>query len=144
MIKKLADDEVKFKLAVSLHSAIDDIRSRIMPFSANFPLADLRESLEYWYSKTRSKITYEYVVWKGINDNKASVEALVKFCKYVPCKVNLIEYNPIDDGEFQQASPEAIDAYIKALEGNGIVAKVRRSRGKDIDAACGQLANKEA
>ena len=143
MIKKLADDEVKFKLAVSLHSAIDEIRSRIMPFSANFPLADLREALEYWYSKTKSKITYEYVVWKGINDNKVSVDALVKFCKYVPCKVNLIEYNPIDDGEFQQASEESINAYIKALSAIDIVAKVRRSRGKDIDAACGQLANKE-
>jgi 23S rRNA (adenine2503-C2)-methyltransferase len=143
MIKKLADDEVKFKLAVSLHSAIDEIRSRIMPFSANFPLADLREALEYWYSKTKSKITYEYVVWKGINDNKESVDALVKFCKYVPCKVNLIEYNPIDDGEFQQASEESINAYIKALSSIDIVAKVRRSRGKDIDAACGQLANKE-
>jgi len=143
MIKKLADDEVKFKLAVSLHSAIDEIRSRIMPFSANFPLSELRESLEYWYSKTKSKITYEYVVWKGINDNKESVDALVKFCKYVPCKVNLIEYNPIDDGEFQQASEESINAYIKALAAFDIVAKVRRSRGKDIDAACGQLANKE-
>ncbi|MFV8363258.1 23S rRNA (adenine(2503)-C(2))-methyltransferase RlmN [Flavobacterium sp. ZT3P35] len=144
MIKKLADDDVKFKLAVSLHSAIDEIRSRIMPFSANFPLVDLRESLEYWYRKTKSKISYEYVVWKDINDNKVSIDALVKFCKYVPCKVNLIEYNPIDDGEFQQASEEAINAYIKALEASGIVVKVRRSRGKDIDAACGQLANKEA
>jgi 23S rRNA (adenine2503-C2)-methyltransferase len=144
MIKKLADDEVKFKLAVSLHSAIDDIRSRIMPFSSNFPLADLRESLEYWYRKTGSKITYEYVVWKDINDNKESIDALVKFCKYVPCKVNLIEYNPIDDGEFQQASEASINAYIRALEANDIVVKVRRSRGKDIDAACGQLANKEA
>ena len=144
MIKKLADDEVKFKLAVSLHSAIDEIRSRIMPFSANFPLSELRESLEYWYHKTKSKITYEYVVWKGINDNKTSVDALVKFCKYVPCKVNLIEYNPIDDGEFQQASEESINAYINALAANDIVAKVRRSRGKDIDAACGQLANKES
>ena len=143
MIKKLADDEVKFKLAVSLHSAIDDIRSGIMPFSKNFPLADLRESLEYWYAKTKSRITYEYVVWEGINDDKASIDALVKFCKYVPCKVNLIEYNPIDDGEFQQASEESINAYIKALEANDIVVKVRRSRGKDIDAACGQLANKE-
>ena len=142
MIKKMADDEVKFKLAVSLHSAIDEVRAQIMPFSANFPLKDLRESLEYWYRKTKSKITYEYVVWKGINDSKEAVEALVKFCKYVPCKVNLIEYNPIDDGEFQQASSEAIDLYIKLLEKNGIVAKVRRSRGKDIDAACGQLANK--
>jgi 23S rRNA (adenine2503-C2)-methyltransferase len=144
MIKKLADDDVKIKLAVSLHSAIDEIRAKIMPFSKNFPLADLRESLEYWYRKTKSKISYEYVVWKGINDNKESIDALVKFCKYVPCKVNLIEYNPIDDGEFQQASEEATNAYIKALEASGIVVKVRRSRGKDIDAACGQLANKEA
>ena len=144
MIKKMADDEVKFNLAVSLHSAIDEIRSKIMPFSESFPLADLRESLEYWYRKTKSKISFEYVVWKGINDNKESVDALVKFCKYVPCKVNLIEYNPIDDGEFQQASEESINAYITALEASGIVVKVRRSRGKDIDAACGQLANKEA
>jgi 23S rRNA (adenine2503-C2)-methyltransferase len=144
MIKKLADDEVKFKLAVSLHSAIDEVRSKIMPFSKNFPLAELQESLEYWYAKTKSKVTYEYVVWKGINDSKKDIDAFVKFCKYVPCKVNLIEYNPIDDGEFQQADPEVIDAYIKALEANAIVAKVRRSRGKDIDAACGQLANKNA
>ena len=141
MIKKLADDEVKFKLAVSLHSAIDETRARIMPFSANFPLKELRESLEYWYRKTKSKVSYEYVVWKGINDDKASIDALVKFCKYVPCKVNLIEYNPIDDGEFQQASEESILAYIKALENIGVVVKVRRSRGKDIDAPCGQLAN---
>lgn len=143
MIRKMADDEVKFKLAVSLHSAIEEIRNRIMPFTKSFPLPELRESLEYWYHKTKSKITYEYVVWKGINDNKESIDALVKFCKYVPCKVNLIEYNPIDDGEFQQASPEIIEDYIKALAKNDIVAKVRRSRGKDIDAACGQLANKE-
>lgn len=142
MIKKMADDEVKFKLAVSLHSAVEEIRNHIMPFTKSFPLPELREALEYWYRKTKSKITYEYVVWGGINDDKKSIDALVKFCKYVPCKVNLIEYNPIDDGEFQQAAPEAIDAYIKALENAGIVAKVRRSRGKDIDAACGQLANK--
>ena len=142
MIKKMADDDVKVKLAVSLHSGIDEVRARIMPFTTNFPLKDLRESLEYWYQKTKSKITYEYVVWKGINDTKEAVDALVKFCKYVPCKVNLIEYNPIDDGEFQQASSEAIDLYITTLEKNNIVAKVRRSRGKDIDAACGQLANK--
>lgn len=142
MIKKLADDGVKFKLAVSLHSAIEEIRNRIMPFSKSFPLTDLRESLEYWYSKTKSRITYEYVIWGGINDDKASIDALVRFCKYVPCKVNLIEYNPIDDGEFQQADEQATNAYIKALERNDITVVVRRSRGKDIDAACGQLANK--
>lgn len=142
MIRKMADDEVKFNLAVSLHSAIEETRNKIMPFTKNFPLTDLRDALEYWYAKTERRITYEYVVWKGINDKREDIEALVKFCKYVPCKVNLIEYNPIDDGEFQQASQKAITDYISILEMNDIVVNVRRSRGKDIDAACGQLANK--
>ncbi|MDT0677061.1 23S rRNA (adenine(2503)-C(2))-methyltransferase RlmN [Autumnicola musiva] len=144
MIKKLADDEAKIKLAVSLHSAIDEVRTQIMPFNATFPLKDLKEALEYWYSKTKSRITYEYIVWKGINDNEAAARALVDFCKAVPCKVNLIEYNPIDDGHFQQASAQATDMYQNMLERNGITVTVRRSRGKDIDAACGQLANKSA
>jgi 23S rRNA (adenine2503-C2)-methyltransferase len=142
MIKKMADDEVKFKLAVSLHSAVEETRNQIMPFSKNFPLTDLLESLQYWYQKTKSKITFEYIVWKDINDTAKDIEALVKYCKKVPCKVNLIEYNAIDDGQFQQAENKAINDYIKALEKNQIVVKVRRSRGKDIDAACGQLANK--
>ena len=142
MIKKLADDEVKFNLAVSLHSAIEETRNKIMPFSKNFPLTDLKEALEYWYEKTQSKVTYEYVVWKNINDQQVDINALVKFCSYIPCKVNLIEYNPIDDGEYQQASTKAIDHYVQSLEKNKITVNVRRSRGKDIDAACGQLANK--
>ncbi len=142
MIKKMADDEVKFNLAVSLHSAIDEVRTQIMPFNKTFPLDDLRESLEYWYEKTQSRITYEYIVWSGINDTRKDIDALVQFCKYVPCKVNIIEYNPIDDGEFQQAPKRAIADYVSVLEMNDIVVNVRRSRGKDIDAACGQLANK--
>ena len=142
IIKKMADDQVKFNLAVSLHSAIDEVRTKIMPFNETFPLKDLKEALEYWYEKTERKITYEYIVWDGINDRMEDIQALVKFCKYVPCKVNLIEYNPIDDGEFQQASSLAINNYIQELERNRIVVNVRRSRGKDIDAACGQLANK--
>ncbi|PHS51533.1 MAG: 23S rRNA (adenine(2503)-C(2))-methyltransferase RlmN [Lutibacter sp.] len=142
MIKKLADDDVKFNLAVSLHSAIDEVRSKIMPFSAAFPLNELKESIKYWYEKTNSRVSYEYIVWKGINDSKEAIQALVKFCKHVPCKVNLIEYNPIDDGEFQQAKSQVISDYISILEMNDIIVNVRRSRGKDIDAACGQLANK--
>ncbi|MFC4096487.1 23S rRNA (adenine(2503)-C(2))-methyltransferase RlmN [Euzebyella saccharophila] len=143
MIKKMADDEVKFKLAVSLHSAIDETRTSIMPFNATFSLKDLREALEYWYAKTKSRITYEYVVWKGINDTQKDADALVDFCRFAPSKVNLIEYNPIDDGEFQQANDQALNLYINTLERNGITVTVRRSRGKDIDAACGQLANKQ-
>ncbi|UII80723.1 23S rRNA (adenine(2503)-C(2))-methyltransferase RlmN [Flagellimonas sp. CMM7] len=142
IIKKMADEEVKFGLAVSLHSAIDEVRTSIMPFNATFPLKDLREALQYWYGKTKNRITYEYVVWEGINDTLEAANALVKFCKFAPSKVNLIEYNPIDDGEFQQASKAAVEMYQNTLEKNGITVTVRRSRGKDIDAACGQLANK--
>lgn len=142
MIKKIADDEVKFKLAVSLHSAIDEVRTSIMPFNSTFPLADLREALQHWYSKTKSRITYEYVVWKDVNDKRKDAQALVDFCKFAPSKVNIIEYNPIDDGDYQQAPQEAIMMYKDLLEKNGITVTIRRSRGKDIDAACGQLANK--
>jgi len=143
MIRKMADEEVKFGLAVSLHSAIDEVRTSIMPFNATFPLKELREALQYWYNKTKNRITYEYVVWKGINDTQEAADALVKFCKFAPSKVNIIEYNPIDDGEFQQASDSAVELYKNTLEQNGITVTVRRSRGKDIDAACGQLANKQ-
>ncbi|MBT8181505.1 MAG: 23S rRNA (adenine(2503)-C(2))-methyltransferase RlmN [Eudoraea sp.] len=142
MIRKLADEEVKFKLAVSLHSAIEEVRTSIMPFNATFNLKELRDSLIYWYSKTKSRITYEYVVWEGINDKDKDIKALIAFCRFAPSKVNLIEYNPIDDSSFKQASNEAINKYVDALEKNRIIVTVRRSRGKDIDAACGQLANK--
>ena len=142
IIKKMADDEVKFNLAVSLHSAIYEVRTSIMPFNETFPLKDLAESLMYWYEKTKRHVICEHVVWDGINDKKEDIKALIDFCKLIPCKVNLIEYNPIDDGEFQQASSRAIDNYISNLEMHDIVVNVRRSRGKDIDAACGQLANK--
>ncbi len=142
MIRKMADDGVKFNLAVSLHDAINETRSAIMPINETNPLEELADALKYWYKKTKRKVTYEYVVWKGINDTPEHVQALVKFCKHIPCKVNLIEYNPIDDGEFQQASPEAVHLYQSTLEKNGIVGRIRKSRGKDIDAACGQLANK--
>ncbi|QOI98850.1 MAG: 23S rRNA (adenine(2503)-C(2))-methyltransferase RlmN [Flammeovirgaceae bacterium] len=142
MIKKMADDDVKFNLAVSLHDAINKTRSSIMPINETNPLEDLAEALTYWYKKTKQKVTYEYVVWKGVNDSPEHASALVKFCKIIPSKVNLIEYNPIDDGHFQQASPEAVAMYQTLLSKNGIVARIRKSRGKDIDAACGQLANK--
>lgn len=142
MIKKLADDEVKFNLALSLHSAINETRSRLMPINEVNPIEDLTEALKYWYAKTKRKVTYEYVIWEGINDDEEHARALVKFCKHIPSKVNIIQYNPIDEGEFRQASQESVNMYIRVLEQHGIVAKVRKSRGQDIDAACGQLANK--
>ena len=142
MIMKMADDGVKFNLAVSLHSALDKTRSSIMPINETNPLSDLADALKYWYEKTKRKVTYEYVVWKDINDTPEHANALLRFCKIVPSKVNLIEYNPIDDGRFQQASQESLDMYMDLLERHGITTRIRKSRGKDIDAACGQLANK--
>ena len=142
MIKKMAKKNVKFNLAVSLHSAIDEVRSQIMPFNETFPLKDLREALQFWYNKTKRRITYEYIVWEGINDKTKDILALIDFCKFAPSKVNLIEYNPIEDGTFQQVKPQVIAQYVSMLEAKNITVTVRRSRGKDIDAACGQLANK--
>ena len=142
MIKRLADDKVKFHLAVSLHSARDGVRSTMMPINDSAPLKELSESLDYWYKMTRRKITFEYVVWKGINDKIEDINALVALCKRIPSKVNLIEYNAIGDDRFQQADEKTIDAYQFALNQNGVSVQVRKSRGKDIDAACGQLANK--
>ncbi|WP_291778765.1 23S rRNA (adenine(2503)-C(2))-methyltransferase RlmN [Cecembia sp.] len=142
MIKKMADDGVKFNLAISLHSAINETRSMLMPINDVNPLEDLSEALQYWYQKTKRKVTYEYVIWDAVNDDEQHAKALAKFCKIIPSKVNIIQYNPIDEGDFRQASQDAVDMYVRILETNGIIAKVRKSRGQDIDAACGQLANK--
>ena len=142
MIKKIADEGVKFKLAVSLHSAINEKRTSIMPFNDKMNLKELEESLSYWYKMTKKIITYEYVVWKGINDTDADISALVEFCKKTPSKVNLIQYNNIDDPDFVQAPAHILNKYIKTLESYKIKATIRKSRGQDIDAACGQLANK--
>ena len=113
-----------------------------MPFNDKMNLKELEESLSYWYKKTKKIITYEYVVWKGINDNDDDISALVEFCKKIPSKVNLIQYNNIDDPNFVQAPEHVLNNYIKTLELNNIKATIRKSRGQDIDAACGQLANK--
>lgn len=142
MIKKMADDDPKFNLAVSLHAAINETRSSIMPINDTNSLEELADALTYWYKKTKSKVTYEYVVWKGINDTPEHAQALLKFAKAVPSKVNLIEYNPIEEGGFQQADDAVLTMYMDLLEKNGITTRIRKSRGKDIDAACGQLANK--
>lgn len=142
MIKKLGDDGVKFNLALSLHAANDEKRNKIMPINEQNSLASLAEALKYFYEKTGTRVTFEYIVFKDFNDSIKDAAELAAFCKHVPCKVNIIEYNPIDQGEFHQTTPERLDAFSKYLESRGIIVNVRRSRGKDIDAACGQLANK--
>ena len=143
MIKKLGDDEVKFNLALSLHAANDAKRSEIMPINEQNSLAALQEALKYFYEKTGTRPTFEYIIFKDFNDSLEDAKELAEFCKCVPCKINIIEYNPIDDGEFERADTEKTDKFAKFLEETfNLIVNVRRSRGKDIDAACGQLANK--
>lgn len=142
MITKLGDDQVKFGLALSLHAANDEKRNRIMPINEQNSLTALAEALKHYYEKTGNKVTYEYIIFKGFNDEIADAIELAQFCQHVPCKINIIEYNPIDDGELEQADPEKVDAFAAYLEQKGQIVNIRRSRGKDIDAACGQLANK--
>jgi 23S rRNA (adenine2503-C2)-methyltransferase len=142
MIRQLGDDEVKFNLAISLHAANDEKRSHIMPINETNSLASLGEALKYYYSKTKNMVTFEYIIFRDFNDTLQDAKELAEFCKYVPSKVNIIEYNSIDGNEFQQADVEKVNAFANYLESRNIVARVRRSRGKDIDAACGQLANK--
>lgn len=142
MIKKLGDDEVKFNLALSLHAANDEKRDQIMPINEQNNLEVLAEALQYFYEKTGTRVTFEYIIFKDFNDELSDARELAEFCKNVPCKINIIEYNPIDDGEFQQASKTKVDDFAAFLEERNLIVNVRRSRGKDIDAACGQLANK--
>jgi len=142
MITRLADDGVKFNLALSLHAANDEKRNQIMPINETNTLDNLAEALNYFYEKTGTRVTFEYIVFKDFNDSLKDAEELVAYCRRVKSKVNIIEYNPIDGGEFQQTTNERLQAFTEHLEKNGIIVNVRRSRGKDIDAACGQLANK--
>lgn len=142
MIMKLGDDQVKFNLALSLHAANDEKRNHIMPINESNSLDNLEEALNYFYEKTGSRVTFEYIVFKDFNDGIQDARELADFCRKTTAKVNIIEYNPIDEGEFRQTTPERLEAFVKHLESKGIIVNVRRSRGKDIDAACGQLVNK--
>ena len=143
MIKKLGDDEVRFNLALSLHAANDEKRNQIMPINEQNSLAALAEALKYYYAKTKNPITFEYIVFHNFNDELEDAKELARFCKHVPCKVNIIEYNPIALADFVNAEADKIDAFADYLRSQHITTNVRRSRGKDIDAACGQLAIKE-
>jgi len=142
MIRKLGDDQVRFNLALSLHAANDTKRNKIMEINESNNLAELSHALRYFHEKTGSRITFEYIIFKDFNDQPEDAYELANFAKCVPCKINIIEYNLIDDGEFQQATAEKVKAFASILEAKNMIVNVRRSRGKDIDAACGQLANK--
>lgn len=143
MIKKLGDDQVKFNLALSLHAANDQKRNEIMPINEQNSLKALAEALKYYYQKTKNPVTYEYIIFDNFNDSIQDAMELAKFCKHLPCKVNIIEYNPISFASFENAGEDKTEAFANYLKKQGIITNIRRSRGKDIDAACGQLAVKE-
>jgi 23S rRNA (adenine2503-C2)-methyltransferase len=143
MIQKLADDKVRFNLALSLHAANDLKRNMIMPINESNSLAAVGAALQYFHQHTKKRVTFEYIAFKDFNEGIQDAKELLAFCKQFPAKVNVIEYNPTGDGAFEKADANKIDAFCAYLEKNGVVATVRRSRGKDIDAACGQLANKK-
>tara|TARA_B100001758_G_C18393212_1_gene604249 strand:+ start:954 stop:1994 length:1041 start_codon:yes stop_codon:yes gene_type:complete len=141
MIKKLADEDLKINLAVSLHSANNFKRSEIMDINSINDLDNLKDALIYFFDKTKTKITYEYVMLKDFNDTKKDALDLVKFSKIVPSKVNLIEFNSVEKSNFQKSTNETTKEFISILKKENIIVNLRRSRGEDVNAACGQLAN---
>ncbi len=139
-IERLADDNFRCELALSLHSADNERRSEIMPINQSNPLPLLVEALRYFYRKTRRVVTYEYVLLAGINDSIEDAKKLVRFCSHIPCKVNLIEYNPITEADFVNSRQPQVTKFRNYLESKGITVTFRRSRGRDAAGACGQLA----
>ena len=144
MIQKLGDDQVKFNLALSLHAANDTKRNQIMPINESNTLQVLKAALLYFFEKTGNEITLEYIVFNKFNDTLEDARELYEFAKGIPCKINLIEYNPIAQSSFVNAEADAIAKFSAFLESKRMIVNIRRSRGRDIDAACGQLAGKKA
>jgi len=142
-IRRLADDRVRFNLALSLHAADDAKRNQIMPINNQNNLDTIIDALKYFHNLCRGRISYEYITFQGFNDQLSDAQNLIKLCKHFPVGVNIIEYNPIEGLSFTKSDSETIDEFAKRLTEAGVMTTVRRSRGKDIDAACGQLANRE-
>lgn len=142
MIEQLGDDEVRFKLALSLHAANDKKRNEIMPINEKNNLKVLIDAMNHFYKKTKNEITFEYILFKDFNDGIKDADELVKIYRQVPADlVNIIEYNPIEKADFSKPDDDKVEAFMIYLESKRVNARLRRSRGKDIDAACGQLAN---
>ncbi|NND05929.1 MAG: 23S rRNA (adenine(2503)-C(2))-methyltransferase RlmN [Saprospiraceae bacterium] len=143
MIYKLAEDKVRFNLALSLHAADDQKRNEIMPINEQNNLSSLKSALLEFYLKTRNKITLEYIAFQNFNDGEADAKTLAEFCGGLPVMVNIIEYNRVEGVQFAKSNEDRLDRFATTLSKLGVAVTVRRSRGKDIDAACGQLANKD-
>src|SRR5688572_16305614 len=144
MIRQLGDDKVRFKLALSLHAANDTKRNEIMPINESNNLKSLIDALNYFYKQTGNEITFEYILFKNFNDSLRDADELIKIYRQVPADlVNIIEYNPIEFARFEKPEEARVEGFMSYLEKNKVNARLRRSRGKDIDAACGQLANKD-
>jgi len=142
-IRRLADDRVRFNLALSLHAADDAKRNQIMPINNQNNLESIMEALKYFHNLCRGRISYEYIAFQGFNDQPSDAHNLIKLCNQFPVGVNIIEYNPIEGLSFEKSDADTIDEFARILTKAGVMTTVRRSRGKDIDAACGQLANKD-
>jgi 23S rRNA (adenine2503-C2)-methyltransferase len=142
-IRQLGDDKVKFKLALSLHAANDKKRHDIMPINDSNNIQSLVDALNHFYAQTQNEITFEYILFKDYNDSLKDADELIKLYRRVPADlINLIEYNPIDAAKFEKPEESKVEAFMEYLGRHKVNARLRRSRGKDIDAACGQLANK--
>ncbi|MFC2086845.1 23S rRNA (adenine(2503)-C(2))-methyltransferase RlmN [Bacteroidota bacterium] len=142
-IKELADRQVKFNLAISLHTANNKKRTQLMPINKSNNLDDLKDAIQYFHNKTGTRISYEYLLLKDYNDSAEDAREFAEFCKISPCKINLIEYNKVEGLPFERSTPEKTHAFISILESRNLIVYKRTSRGEDIDAACGQLANKK-
>lgn len=142
-IKSLGDDNIKFNLSISLHSADNKIRSEIMPINNKYDLETLSASIRYFYEKTGKRITYEYLLLRGINDDLKDAEKLSQFTKISPCKINLIRYNSGDSDIYLPSDDKKTDEFMEFLKSKNLVVTLRKSKGQDINAACGQLANKK-
>lgn len=141
-MRRLAEENINLNLALSLHAATDPVRQNLMSSARDFSLDELAAAVRYWYERHGRKVTFEYLLLAGRNDSEADAKALVRFAVSLPCKVNIIEYNPVLGIPFSAADRDATNRFARHLAGAGITVTVRHSSGKDIDAACGQLAGR--
>ncbi|MFO7791163.1 MAG: 23S rRNA (adenine(2503)-C(2))-methyltransferase RlmN [Bacteroidales bacterium] len=141
-IKKLADTGLDINLSVSLHAANDKLRRELIPIARKYDLDTLAESLQYYFQQTKKRISYEYILFKNINDSLLHAAELSSFTKITACKINLIEYNPVEGTGYDKSEKHDVQGFIRHLDNKNIIVKLRQSRGDDVDAGCGQLANK--